>query len=542
MTTPAPQVRVVRLCLDNNALTPAQQALLARHAGTARAAWNWGLARSNEHADAVDAHVRAAAAQTAGPGATDDQIAAVRADKTWAAAAYRKARAEIGPAPSAQALGREFTQLAQDPDSRFGWWGSEDHGVNRFAVSTSLRDLDQAFSRYFTDTGGHRTSKRSRPRKDGRPAAWPQFKRKGRDRDAFAIYNLATAGQNPWRVVEDGHRIKVPTLGSLRVHENTRRLRRMLQRGGRPTGVRFTRIADRWYLAITVTFTDVEQVLGATGAPAPTRPDRRQRAAGVVGVDLGVAVLATMSDGRTAANVRHGRTAQRRITRLQHQLQRRQGPRKGVEASQGWQRTKTRLGRAQRRLAEHRRTVLHQLTKTLATDAAVVGIEDLNVVGMTATPLAKPDPDRPGAWLANGRAAKTGLNKAILDVGFGEFRRQLTYKTTWSGSTLVQVARYAPTSKSCSACGTAKTTLTLAERIFRCTHCGLEIDRDLNAAINIAALAAAITSTPSPADAGDEKRQPNGAGGDRGRHHARTARPRPQVGSARHASDLVSVA
>ena len=500
----------------------------------------WALARRNEHADAVDAHVRATAAAVAGTDATDEQLAAVRADKAWSTAAYKEARAALGPAPRAGALDREFTQLSRDPGSKFGWWGSEDHGVNRFAVSTSLRDLDLAFSRYYTDPGGHRASKRTRPRKDGRPAAWPRFKRKGRDRDAFAIYNLAISGQDPWRVVEDGHRIKVPTLGSLRVHDNTRRLRRMLQRGGRPTGARFTRIADRWYVAITVTFTNGDQILGAAGAPAPTRPDRRQRAAGVVGVDLGVAVLATMSDGRTAANLRHGRAAQRRITRLQHQLQRRQCPQKGAEASQRWQRTKARLGRAQRRLAEHRRTVLHLLTKNLATGATVIGIEDLNVAGMTATPLAKPDPDRPGAYLPNGRAAKTGLNKAVLDVGFGEFRRQLTYKTTWSGSTLVQVARYAPTSKTCSTCGTARTTLSLAERVFRCHHCGLKIDRDLNAALNIAALAAAITR--SPADAEDPKRQPTRGGADRGRHPTRAARPRHQAGSARHASDLVSVA
>lgn len=102
---------------------------------------------------------------------------------------------------------------------------------------------------------------------------------------------------------------------------------------------------------------------------------------------------------------------------------------------------------------------------------------------MTAS--ARGTVDKPGSNVR----AKAGLNRAILDVSPGEFRRQLEYKTAWYGSTITVIDRFFPSSQTCSACG-ARAKLTLADRIYRCAACGFAADRDVNAAINIAAQAA----------------------------------------------------
>lgn len=494
--------RVVRFCLDTKGLEPGQQVLLERHAGTARAAWNWALGLRNAQHDELMAHVRAQAIiETAGDA---DAAKVLMAGKVWRTAAFKAAPEHLRKMLSAYTLGVMFTAETRVPSSRLGWWSTEHHGVNRFAVSSALQALDVAFGRFYKDTGGHRSGTR-RPRKDGRPAAWPRFKKKGRAQDSFAIFKLVVKGQDPWRVVSGGHRVEVPSIGSLRVHENTKRLRRLVSRGGRATSARFTRSGGRWYVAI-----NVEMPLDAI-RPAVTT--RAQRAGGTVGVDLGVKTLATLSTGDVVANVRWGRTAQRRIARIQRKLARQQGPARDARPSAAWVATKTQLSRAQHDIAVRRQSTLHDLTKQLATRFAHVAIEDLNVRGMTGAPAAVPDPARPGAFLANGAAAKGGLNRAILDVGFGEFRRQLQYKTKWYGSTTIAVARFAPTSKMCSTCGAVKAKLSLSERTYRCDVCGLVIDRDLNAAHNIRALALttmASQSTSSPADVGDTKRLDKG--------------------------------
>jgi putative transposase len=141
-------------------------------------------------------------------------------------------------------------------------------------------------------------------------------------------------------------------------------------------------------------------------------------------------------------------------------------------------------------VARARRDGLHKLTTFLAKGHQMVVVEDLNVAGMTAT--AK----RSGHW-----RGKAGLNRAILDAAPAELRRQLGYKCAWYGSTLVVADRWYPSSKTCSRCQTVKAKLPIAERTYRCdnpvcaNHDG--VDRDLNAALNLAALVSAATGTGS---------------------------------------------
>ena len=189
--------------------------------------------------------------------------------------------------------------------------------------------------------------------------------------------------------------------------------------------------------------------------------------------------LAALSTGELVENPKALERYRRRMARLQRELSRRE------KGSKRRARTKARLARTHVRVANLRRDAIHKLTTELASTYGTVVIEDLNVAGMTSAP--KPVPDGAGGHTHNGRSAKAGLNRAVLDVCPAELRRQLNYKLAWRGGTLVVADRFFPSSKTCSSCGRAKAELSLAERTYRREHCGLELDRDLNAALNLVA-------------------------------------------------------
>ncbi|MGW5363822.1 RNA-guided endonuclease InsQ/TnpB family protein, partial [Actinopolymorpha pittospori] len=185
------------------------------------------------------------------------------------------------------------------------------------------------------------------------------------------------------------------------------------------------------------------------------------------------------STGEVIPNLRHLSAAHQRMRRLGRALSRKTGPdrRSGQRPSKRWQRAAARLARTHARVANLRRDGLHKLTTRLTREHGTVVVEDLNVTGM----------------LANRRLARH-----IADAGFAEFRRQLAYKTMWNGGRLLVAGRWYPSSKTCSGCGTVKAKLALAERTYTCQACGLILDRDANAARNLAALAAQTTAGSGP--------------------------------------------
>jgi putative transposase len=126
------------------------------------------------------------------------------------------------------------------------------------------------------------------------------------------------------------------------------------------------------------------------------------------------------------------------------------------------------LAKQHRQIKNQRRNTLHQVTTRLAKTKSILVIEDLNVSGM----------------MKHHRLAQ-----AIGDVGFSEFKRQLLYKACWYGSRVILADRWEPSSKRCRRCGWVDADLTLSDRTFHCEQCGLELDRDLNAAINLEQLA-----------------------------------------------------
>jgi len=235
----------------------------------------------------------------------------------------------------------------------------------------------------------------------------------------------------------------------LKTHEPTRKVARRLEQGSaRILAATISRTADRWFVSFTV---EVQRHLSL---------DTRRT---VVGVDVGVRQLAVLSDGTMIANPRALEDALRKLRRLNRQLARRE------PGSERRKKTHRRLARVHARTANIRRDALHKLASSLATEYGTVVVERLNVGGM----------------IRNRRLAR-----AITDTGLAEIRRQLTYKTTWYGSRLVVADRFYPSSRTCSACGWVKPSSPWPSTPSSiCETCGVVLDRDLNAARNLAKLA-----------------------------------------------------
>lgn len=178
----------------------------------------------------------------------------------------------------------------------------------------------------------------------------------------------------------------------------------------------------------------------------------------MVGIDLGLKSFATLSGSTVIDNIKFFREKQSEIVKIQRHLSRKK------KGSNRYRKNKLRIARLHNKIANKRNYFLHSVTTYLADNYDVICIEDLNVSGM----------------LSNHKLAK-----AISDTSFYQFRSMLEYKCNWYGKELVVIDRFYPSSKACSKCGWKKEDLTLSDRVFKCENCGMEIDRDLNAAINI---------------------------------------------------------
>ncbi|MGO1851473.1 RNA-guided endonuclease InsQ/TnpB family protein [Microbacterium sp.] len=276
-------------------------------------------------------------------------------------------------------------------------------------------------------------------------AARPSFKKKGASRESFRL----SVGQ----FLVDGDRIRVPKVGWIRMREQLR------WPGARPVSVTISRRAGRWFAAVQCEIPD--------NFIAPTVASDAGGAESSVGVDVGVREC-VVSDGTRHQVPRHLRAAQRRLKRAQQALARKaRGSRNRAEA-------RAKVASLHARVADARSDWLHKMTTGLAEQHDRVVIEDLNVSGMTKN---------------------RHLALSIADASFGEFRRQLTYKTPAHGTMLVVADRWYPSSKLCSGCGAkTKRPLLLQMRTWTCESCGAVHDRDLNAARNLAAYDPAASS------------------------------------------------
>ncbi len=335
------------------------------------------------------------------------------------------------------ALRREWNQAKHEVAP---WWREN----SKEAYSSGLDGLSRALGNFSASRAGTRK---------GRQVGFPRFKRKHRARESCRFTTGAI------RVEPDRHHVTLPRLGMIRTHESTRKLARRLEQGtARILSATISQQAGRWFVSFTV---EVQR-----------RQGRPRQFASTVGVDVGIRHLAVLSTGEQIANPRPLERLQRRRRRLQRRWSRQDRARRAAgrrQAGRRQQATRRRLARLETRAANLRRDALHQLTSRLVREHGTVVVEQLNVSGM----------------VRNRRLAR-----AISDAGFGEIRRLLAYKAPWSGVRLVVAEPFFPSSKTCSACGHVKAKLSLSEPVFRCEACGLALDRDLNAARNLAALVA----------------------------------------------------
>ncbi|MEO3861415.1 IS607 family element RNA-guided endonuclease TnpB [Acrocarpospora sp. B8E8] len=341
------------------------------------------------------------------------------------------------------------------------WWAE----CSKEAYSTGLANLTAALANWDASRKGIRK---------GKKMGFPKFKKRHKARLAVRF----TTGVI--RLEPDRRHVTLPRLGTIRTHESTRKLARHLERGtARILAATVAEESGRWHVAFTVELDRAERD-HAERVPA--------QADAVVGVDLGVKSLAVLSTGEVIANPKHHQAALRELRRANRRLARRNGPRTPAggrrQPSRRWRKAKSDLRRVHAKIAARRRDGLHKLTTTLARTYGTVVAEDLNVAGM----------------VGNRRLAR-----AICDAGMGEVRRQLSYKTGWNGGRLLVCSRWFPSSKTCSGCGAVKAKLPLRVRTYACEACGLVIDRDHNAALNLAALAADLDVAQSCGETGNAR-------------------------------------
>jgi putative transposase len=383
---------------------------------------------------------------------------------------------------SLPALRKVFNEVKKT-DPRFaGWWEEN----SKEAYSTGLANAAAAFDNY----SGSKSGKRK-----GRKMGMPRFKSKRMARLSCRF----TTGTI--RVEADRRHVTLPRLGTIRTHESTRKLERRVAAGAaRVLSATVRHARGRWFVSFQV---EVKRDSGHVG-----RPDA------VVGVDLGVKTLAVMADSSgefwCVPNPQHYDIALNVLKRMSRRVCRRRGPdrRTGQKPSNRWLKADAERNRVHHRVANLRADAIHKLTTTITAEYGTAVVEDLNVAGM----------------LRNRRLARK-----IQDAGFGEIRRQITYKTGWNGGTTVVADRWFPSSKTCSDCGAVKAKLPLHVRVFACGECPLVMDRDENAARNLAALAAACsTGTGVAGDQDAQASKPRGAD-----QKTRASRPRRKAEAVR---------
>lgn len=341
----------------------------------------------------------------------------------WALSEWKN-QYETGLKPSEGALRKQLNSIKRE---QYPWMLE----VSKCCPQQAIMNLGIAYKNAF-----HRIKTGQRTESEDNPWGFPTFKKKGKH-DSFTLDNINFKIEN--------RKVRMPNIGWISMREK-------LRFNGKLMRATVSRIADHWYISIAVETDDFSHL----------KPTENQ---GVVGVDLGCRKLATLSDGTVIQGPKPHKALLNRLRRLNKSLsQKKLGSRNRYKA-------RMKLAKLHHRIACIRNDNLHKLTSELTRCHDIIGIEDLNVRGMTK----------------NKR-----LSRSILDMGFGEFRRQLEYKSLMRGNHIHVADRFYPSSKTCSICGFKNDQLKM-EEYWTCPNCAAKHDRDLNAAINLKNLAVRST-------------------------------------------------
>jgi putative transposase len=359
-------------------------------------------------------------------------IGAARFAYNWGLEMALKAREEGRKLPSAAELHKAWNVWKRE---NAPWWTE----VSKCAPQEAFRDLEKALKNW--------KAKRAR---------FPRFKRKKSLDD--------TKARLTGTIKVFSRHIQLPRIGRVRSKEPTDKLLKLLEEGkARVLSATISREADRFYVSLTC---EVER-------PDP-KPKEVRSEGDVVGVDLGLASFAVLSDGTRIEAPKPLAKKLRLLKRRSKQLSRKE------KGSNNSKKAALALARLHRKVKNLRRDFLHKQTTWLARTKPVIVVEDLSVRGLSRGPLSR----------------------SVADVGWGAFLRMLEYKAKWYGATLIVAPRSFPSTRLCSRCGHLHGKVPLSRRIFRCEACGLEIDRDLNAAINLKKYGLAHLTGPTASSAG----------------------------------------
>ncbi|MGC2485336.1 MAG: RNA-guided endonuclease TnpB family protein [Acidimicrobiales bacterium] len=418
-----------QFALDPN---PRQRILFAKCAGARRFTINHHLARVKTNLDARSAEREAHSESGESPEPSTPSL-------SWSAFSFIN---EFNAWKNGQSVD---SPVNEDGSRGLAWR----HEVSNDIFECASVDAARALENFSASRRGERS---------GTPVGFPRFQAKGKVTPRFRLRNRATPGKapssQPIRFTDPSH-LRLPTFGPVKVFGPSRKVRRMID-GGRfhVYSATLTQRAGRWTVSLTGVAAELHQA----------ERSRTHRHAVPVGVDRGIISLCVAADANgvpfeSFEGVTTLKQARGKLKAANQALVR------TTPGSKGRQRAKSRFATQHRKVANTRRHLVHLASKALVDRCQVLAIEDLNVAGM----------------VRNRRLARS-----ISDAAMGELFRQILYKARWHGVEVRVVDRFFPSSKTCSGCGEVRNDLDLSTRTYVCGACGLTLDRDLNAAIDLA--------------------------------------------------------
>jgi putative transposase len=315
------------------------------------------------------------------------------------------------------------------------------------ALQQTLKDSERAYQNFFE-----------------KRADFPRFKKKGGG-DRFRY-------PQGFKIDPGNSRLSLPKMGWIRYRNS----REML---GTAKNITVSSNGGKWFVSIQ-TEREVE-------APIPASTSS-------IGIDVGIARFATMSDGSFVAPLNSFKKHQERLAKAQRHMSRK------VKYSRNWKKANAKVQKIHTGIAHSRKDFLHKTTTTIRQNHALVCVEDLQVRNMSQS--SKGTAESPGKNVRQ----KSGLNRSLLDQGWGEFRRQLEYKLAWSGGTLLAVPPH-NTRRTCPACGHVSKDNRRTQAQFLCVDCGYENHADVVGAINVLARGHRVLACGEPVQQGRSVKQ-----------------------------------
>lgn len=210
------------------------------------------------------------------------------------------------------------------------------------------------------------------------------------------------------------------------------------------------------FMSVTVSMNTSKQLFASV--LVEQKMEQLEKTEKIIGIDVGIKEFLVQSDGVVVTNPKYFRKNQAKLKGMQQRLN------KKKKGSTRRKKAKLKVAKLHQKTANQRDFFLHNISTSIVKDNDIIGIEDLNVAGMVKN---------------------RKLAKSISDASFSKFKLMLEYKAEWYGKKVVKIGRFFPSSKTCSSCGALKQDLTLNDRVYECACCGLSLDRDHNAALNI---------------------------------------------------------